>query len=409
MRPSVIGYRSSAIGFPHLSGCSFRGPMPPPRIQPLVAVLAALGCSQSIVAPGDLTLALETVSDQLVFPVDLTSPPGDSRLFVAEKAGRIRIIENGAVRPTPFLDISGQVGASGSEQGLLGLAFDPAYATNGRFVVNYTNLAGDTRISAFRVSADPNVAVAAGEELILGVDQPFANHNGGQLAFGPDGHLYIGLGDGGDRGDPLKNGQSLATLLGKLLRIDLRGGAPYAVPPDNPFAAQAAARGEIWSYGLRNPWRFSFDRVTGDLYIGDVGQDRFEEIDVSPASSGAGHGDNYGWDVMEGDECFEPSSGCDRQGLVLPAVVYDHGDGCSVTGGYVYRGSAIPALQGTYVYSDFCAGWVRSFRFSNGQVTDGREWPTLEAGNVTSFGQDAAGELYILTAAGTVYRIVEGP
>ncbi|MGH7630425.1 MAG: PQQ-dependent sugar dehydrogenase [Gemmatimonadales bacterium] len=381
--------------------------MPTQRIAPLLAVLAALGCSDSSATPGDLALALETVSDELVFPVDLTSPPGDPRLFVAEKGGRIRIIESGAVLPTPFLDLSDRV-STGGEQGLLGLAFDPDYATNGRFIVNYTDLAGDTRISAFRVSADADLADEASEVLILGVDQPFANHNGGQLTFGPDGYLYVGLGDGGDANDPQGNGQSLTTLLGKLLRIDVDGGVPYAIPPDNPFAATAAARAEIWSYGLRNPWRFSFDRLTGDLYIGDVGQREIEEIDVSPAASGAGRGVNYGWDVMEGRECFEPSSGCDQSGLVLPAAQYNHGDGCSVTGGYVYRGSAIPALQGTYFYSDFCSGWVRSFRYSNGEAAEEREWAALEAGNVTSFGQDAAGELYILAAGGTVYRIVEG-
>jgi hypothetical protein len=374
---------------------------------PVIAVLAAAACSDSVGTPSDLALALETVSDELVFPVYLTSPPGDPRLFVAEKGGRIRIIENGAVRPTPFLDLSSRV-STGSEQGLLGLAFDPDYATNARFVVNYTDLAGDTRISAFRVSGDPNVADGASEEVILAVDQPFENHNGGQLAFGPDGHLFIGLGDGGSSGDPQENGQSLTTLLGKLLRIDLDGGAPYAIPPDNPFAATAAARAEIWSYGLRNPWRFSFDRLTGDLYIGDVGQREIEEIDVSPAAAGAGRGANYGWDVMEGRECFEPASGCDQSGLVLPAAQYDHGDGCSVTGGYVYRGSAIPSLQGTYLYSDFCSGWIRSFRAAGGVATEEREWPALAAGSVTSFGQDDAGELYILTAAGTVYRIVEG-
>ncbi|MGH7518802.1 MAG: PQQ-dependent sugar dehydrogenase [Gemmatimonadales bacterium] len=381
--------------------------MPAPYRIAAVALLAGTACSDSTGAPGDFALALETVSNDLVFPVDLTSPPGDPRLFVAEKGGRIRIIESGAVLPTPFLDLSDRV-STGGEQGLLGLAFDPDYATNGRFVVNYTDPAGDTRISAFRASADPDIADEASEALILGVDQPFVNHNGGQLAFGPDGYLYIGLGDGGDAGDPLENAQSLTTLLGKLLRIDLDGGAPYAIPPDNPFSAVAAARSEIWSYGLRNPWRFSFDRVTGDLYIGDVGQNEIEEIDVSPAASGAGRGANYGWDVMEGRECFEPATGCDQSGLVLPAVQHDHGDGCSVTGGYVYRGSAIPALQGTYFYSDFCSGWIRSFRFAGGAATEQREWPALEAGNVTSFGQDDAGELYILTAGGTVYRIVEG-
>jgi glucose/arabinose dehydrogenase len=379
------------------------------RSQPIliaIAMVAVAGCSETTGTPGDLSLVLETVSNELVFPTDLTTAPGDPRLFVAEKGGRIRIIENGTVLPQPFLDISAQV-STGGEQGLFSLAFDPGYATNGRFVVHYTDPAGDTRVTAFRVSADRNVADAASEELILGVDQPFENHNGGQLAFGPDGHLYIGLGDGGSAGDPLENGQSLTTLLGKLLRIDIHNGTPYAIPADNPFVAVAAARSEIWSYGLRNPWRFSFDRITRDLYIGDVGQNDLEEIDVSPDADGGGRAANYGWDVMEGDECFEPASGCDRTGLESPAVTYSHDDGCAVTGGYVYRGSAIPALQGTYFYSDFCGGWVRSFRYADGEVTDEREWPALEAGNVSSFGQDGNGELYILTAGGTVYRIVE--
>ena len=376
------------------------------RSHPLaLLLLSACGDSPGAPAPG-VSLALEVVTGQLTFPVDLASPPGDGRLFVAEKGGRIRIVRDGALLPQPFLDLSARV-STGGEQGLLGLAFDPEYAANGRFVVNYTDPAGDTRIAAFAVSADPDVADPGSERLVLGVDQPFANHNGGQLAFGPDGFLYIGLGDGGDRGDPMENAQTLTTLLGKLLRIDLDAGVPYGIPPDNPFAAVAAARAEIWSYGLRNPWRFSFDRLTGDLYVGDVGQNELEEIDVSPASGGQGRGANYGWDIMEADTCFEPPSGCDPAGLVPPAVRYDHRDGCSVTGGYVYRGSAIPALEGTYFYSDFCAGWVRSFRFANGAAAEQREWPALEAGNVTSFGQDDRGELYILTSGGSVYRIVE--
>jgi glucose/arabinose dehydrogenase len=274
--------------------------------------------------------------------------------------------------------------------------------------VNYTDLDGDTHIAAFTVSAgDPNRADAASEALILRVDQPFENHNGGQVAFGPDGYLYIALGDGGGGGDPMMNGQSLMTLLGKLLRIDLNGTSPYGIPAGNPFPAVGAARPEIWSYGLRNPWRFSFDRLTGDLYVGDVGEGAQEEINVSLAADGAGRGANYGWNIMEGDSCFEPAGGCDRTGLTLPVLQYDHGEGCSVSGGYVYRGSAIPALQGTYFYSDFCSGWLRSFRLSSGAVTEEREWPALQAGNVSSFGQDAAGELYILTAGGSVYRIVE--
>jgi glucose/arabinose dehydrogenase len=371
-------------------------------------IAAACGGETGPLPPGgELSLARETVSDQLVFPVDLASPPGDSRLFVVEKAGRIRIIQNGTLLAPAFLDISPRVSSNG-ERGLLGLAFDPEYGTTGRFVVNYTDLDGDTHIAAFTVSAgDPNRADVTSEALILRVDQPFENHNGGQVAFGPDGYLYIALGDGGGGGDPMMNGQSLTTLLGKLLRIDVNGASPYGIPAGNPFPAAGAARPEIWSYGLRNPWRFSFDRLTGDLYVGDVGEGSEEEIDVSLAADGAGRGANYGWNIMEGDSCFEPAGGCDRTGLTLPVLRYDHGEGCSVSGGYVYRGSAIPALQGTYFYSDFCSGWVRSFRLSSGVVTEEREWPALQAGNVTSFGQDAAGELYILTAGGSVYRIVE--
>lgn len=378
------------------------------RVVPALLVAAACGDDTGPLPPGgEISLALETVSDQLTFPVDLASPPGDSRLFVVEKAGRIRIIENGTLLAPAFLDISAQV-SSNSERGLLGLAFDPDYETTGRFVVNYTDLAGDTHIAAFTVSSgDANRADPASEELILRVDQPFENHNGGQVAFGPDAYLYIALGDGGGSGDPMANGQSLTTLLGKLLRIDLNGGSPYGIPSGNPFSAVAAARSEIWSYGLRNPWRFTFDRLTGDLYIADVGQGEREEIDVGLAADGAGRGANYGWDIMEGDACFEPASGCDRTGLILPVLQYDHSEGCSVTGGHVYRGSAIPALQGTYFYSDFCSGWVRSFRLSSGAVAEEREWPALQAGNVTSFGQDDAGELYILTSGGSVYRIVE--
>jgi glucose/arabinose dehydrogenase len=378
-----------------------------PHLVPTLLLLGSCGSEVGPSPPAEgLLLALQPVSDQLAFPVDLTSPPGDARLFVVEKQGRIRIIRDGSLLPQAFLDITSQV-SSGGEQGLLGLAFHPDYAVNGRFVVNYTDLSGDTHIAEFTVSADPDQANPATERLVLGVDQPFANHNGGQVAFGPDGYLYVALGDGGGGGDPLENAQSLTTLLGKLLRIDLDAGFPYGIPPDNPFAATAAARAEIWSYGLRNPWRFSFDRTTGDLYLGDVGQNEFEEIDVSTAAEGSGRGANFGWDILEGDICFESPSGCDRSGLLPPAVQYDHDDGCSVTGGYVYRGSAIPALQGTYFYSDFCSGWVRSFRFENGTATDEREWPALAAGSVTSFGQDDAGELYVLTSAGSVYRIVE--
>jgi hypothetical protein len=243
---------------------------------------------------------------------------------------------------------------------------------------------------------------------VLAVDQPFSNHNGGLIAFGPDGYLYVGLGDGGSGGDPLGNGQRLTTLLGKLLRIDVADSRrPYAVPPDNPFVGQGGGvKGEIWAYGLRNPWRFSFDRITGDLYIGDVGQGAWEEIDVATAASGRGRGVNYGWNVMEGAHCYNAST-CDQTGLALPVIEYDHGDGCSVTGGHVYRGAAAPELAGHYFYADYCDGWIRSFRYSGGAATDRRDWTgTYDAGGpISSFGEDGVGDMYVVMHGGRVFRI----
>ncbi len=347
---------------------------------------------------------LREIADGLDFPVHLASPPGDERLFVVEKVGTIRVVREGQVLDEPFLDIRDLV-SDGSEQGLLSVAFHPAFATNGRFFVNYTDRAGDTQVVEYRVSADPDRADPAPVRTILGLDQPFANHNGGLLVFGPDGMLYVGLGDGGSAGDPQGNGQNTGTLLGSLLRIDVDGGAPYAIPPDNPFVGQAGARGEIWAYGLRNPWRYSFDRGTGDLYIADVGQNDLEEVNAEP---GDGGGLNYGWNVMEGTECFR-SDDCDPSGLTLPVLEYDHGDGCSITGGFVYRGAAIPDLAGLYLFSDFCSGFVRSFRMAGGEAVEERRWPELEPnGSVTSFGEDADGELYILTREGSVFQIVAG-
>ena len=350
---------------------------------------------------GPEPVGLEVVVTGLDFPLHLTAPAGDPRLFIVEKGGTVRIVEDGTLLPTPFLDLTGQV-STGSEQGLLGLAFHPAYAVNGRVIVHYTDLAGDTRVSQFRVSADPAVLDPASETLILAADQPFPNHNGGQVLFGPDGHLYVTLGDGGSAGDPGGRGQSRAELLGSILRIEPLEAGGYAVPADNPFAGVAGLRPEIWSYGLRNPWRVDFDPATGDLYVADVGQGRWEEVSVSPAG---GRGANYGWSIMEGPDCT--AGGCDETGLERPVVWYDHSEGCSITGGFVYRGTAIPALQGHYFYSDFCAGWVRSFRLEDGAAVDEYEWPTLAPrGSVPSFGRDAVGELYVLGAAGAVYRVV---
>jgi glucose/arabinose dehydrogenase len=321
-----------------------------------------------------------------------------------EKGGAILVIKDGVLQDRPFLDLSGRV-SSRAEQGLLGLAFPPDYASSGRFVVHYTDLSGDTRVSSFRVSGDRDQADPASESIVLAVNQPGPSHNGGQILFGPDGLLYIGLGDGGSRdGMDRGRGQSLGDLFGSVLRIDVSAGSGYTVPADNPFVATPGARPEVWSYGLRNPWRFSFDRATGDLYLADVGDHQWEEVETATAAEGAGHGLNYGWSLMEGRECRQP--GCDQTGLTPPTLEYDHSEGCAV-GGYVYRGSAIPALQGRYFYADFCQGWVRSFRLVAGAAAEETDWPTLSpGGTVTSFGEDAVGELYLLTGEGGVFRIV---
>jgi glucose/arabinose dehydrogenase len=356
---------------------------------------------------GTVPVALQEVASGLNFPVYLTAPPGDSaRLFILEKGGAVRIVKGDTLEPTPFLDLTGKV-STGSEQGLLGLAFDPAYATNGRFIVHYTDTNGNTTISMFQVATDsPDRADPASERILLAVEQPFANHNGGQILFGPDGMLYVGLGDGGSEGDPGGRGQGLTDLLGDILRLDVRSGTGYAIPADNPFVGRTDARPELWSVGLRNPWRFSFDAVTGDLYIADVGQDAWEEVDVVTTAQGAGRGANFGWNITEGRHCTTDPS-CDLSRFTLPLTEYSHQDGCSVTGGFVYRGAAIPALQGHYFYSDYCSGWVRSFRLQDGVVADEQQWPTLApGGNVPSFGQDAAGELYIMNVEGRVFRIV---
>ena len=374
----------------------------------LLCLLALAGCrNDGGPGPGNAAIRLQEVASGLDFPVFLTAPPGDNaRLFIVEKTGKIRIVKNGSLLPAPFLDLSGKV-SGGGEQGLLGLAFHPDYAGNGRFVVNYTNQGGDTRVAVYHVSADPDVADPASEQVILAVDQPFSNHNGGMVVFGPDGKLYIGMGDGGSGGDPQGNGQNRAALLGKLLRLEVSGAGAASVPADNPFVGQAGMRPEIWSYGMRNPWRFSFDRVSHDLYIGDVGQNAHEEIDVSTQSTGFGKGLNFGWNQMEGAACYSPGNGCDRSGLVLPVVDYSHSQGCSVTGGYVYRGSAVPALAGLYFYADYCEGWVKSFRLSGGSASEQTDWSALRpGGQITSFGEDARGELYLMTSGGKVLRIV---
>ena len=348
--------------------------------------------------------SLRQIVSGLDRPVYLTQPAdGTNRLFIVQQIGVISILQNGQLLPNPFLDLRDRVNSQGNEQGLLGLAFHPQYRQNGRFFVDYTDANGTANIVRFTVSAsDPNRADLASATTILTIEHPsFQNHNGGDLVFGPDGYLYFGIGDGGSQGDPNNHGQALNTLLAKLLRIDVNVD-PYGIPPDNPFRNQPGARPEIWAYGLRNPWRFSFDRVTGDLYIGDVGQNLYEEVDFQPAGSHGGQ--NYGWSYMEG---LHPYKGAPPAGVTLtpPVAEYSHAEGgCAIVGGYVYRGTQVPQLSGLYVFSDNCsgiiwgltrtaAGWQKSVLFRSGLA-------------VSSFGEDQAGELYVLDLSGAVYQWV---
>jgi glucose/arabinose dehydrogenase len=326
---------------------------------------------------------------------------GSGRVFVLEQDGRIQIMQDGAPLEQPFLDIVELVGSESNEQGLLGLAFHPDYEQNGRFFINYTDTAGDTVIARYQVSSDPNVADPNSEVVLMAFDQPYPNHNGGHLAFGPDGYLYIGSGDGGSQGDPERNGQSLETYLGKILRLDVNAAEPYAIPVENPFG-RGGGLGEIWAYGLRNPWRFSFDRATGDMYVADVGQGQIEEISWLPG--GIAGGANFGWNLYEGTRLYEGNG--DPTGLTMPVAEYRHDEtgGCSVTGGYVYRGAMLPAWVGVYVYGDFCSGEIWGLV----QHSDG-SWENQPLFNtsffITSFGEDEAGELYLVDRNGGVYQL----
>jgi uncharacterized protein (TIGR03437 family) len=378
----------------------------------IVLILAtALGPMAALRAQGLLDNArFELFAQDLDRPVSIThAGDGSGRLFIVEQGGTIRVHDGQRLLAAPFLDISNRATDSGSERGLLGLAFHPDYAQNGLFYVNYTDAAGDTVIARYQVSSAANVANPASEAVLLRQDQPFSNHNAGELQFGPDGYLYFGLGDGGDGGDPGNRAQNLSLLLGKMLRIDVNSGSPYAIPPTNPFASQpgtvgqAAARREIWAYGLRNPWRFSFDRQTGDMFIGDVGQNRMEEIDFQPASSRGG--ENYGWRRMEGTLCFNPANNCNDGSLTLPILTYPTGANCSITGGYRYRGVQYPQWNGVYFYGDYCSGLIRAAQQagSNWMVADTRE----TGFDISTFGEDEAGELYVADhGGGAVYRIV---
>ena len=395
-------------------GCQETAPTTAP-IDPIPSRTAALAPTPTTGAAA--LPALRPLNAEPAFPdlefrglTNLVQPPdGDDRLFVTERPGRVLAFANDpeVSEVDVVLDLRDQVNNSGSEEGLLGLAFDPGFSDNGYLYVYYS--ASDPRrsvVSRFIMDRDQDRAGYGGAEpqselVLLEVEQPYPNHNGGQLAFGPDSYLYIGLGDGGSGGDPQGNGQDLTTLLGSILRIDVSNAStaePYRVPEDNPFWDDETARGEIWAYGLRNPWRFSFDEATGDLWTGDVGQNRFEEIDLVV------RGGNYGWNVLEGTHCFSPKAECDPAGTAFPVLEYPIDGGCSVIGGYVYRAAAIPSLAGAYVYGDFCSGKVSALRYEEQAVTDNRE--IADTGHrITSFGVDRAGNLYVLTQRSGVFRL----
>jgi glucose/arabinose dehydrogenase len=369
------------------------------------AALALIGVLSAATPALSQTISLQAVRTGLANPIGIThAGDGSGRLFVNLQRGRIVILKGTQLVATPFLDISSKVSCC-DERGLLGVAFHPQYKTNGWFFVSYTDTGGDTKIERYSVSAgNPDVADANSGVMILSEQQPFANHNGGQIHFGKDGFLYIGLGDGGDGGDPGNRAQSLSTRLGKMLRINVNGTLPYTIPSNNPF--RGGPRPEIWAYGLRNPWSFSFDRQTGDLYIGDVGQSAREEIDFQPAASAGGQ--NYGWRRMEGKSCFNPASNCNDGTLTLPILDYPHGTGdCSVTGGRVYRGARAASLVGTYFYGDLCSGKIW------GAKRSGSTWTTKVLQDtpyvISAFGEDESGEVYVAHIGGgtdgAIYRI----
>ncbi len=371
----------------------------------LIVLLGTVSSSQALTPLSDLGIEIELVANNINSPIAITHAGDKSgRLFITTQGGQILIFDGNQSLPQPFLDISSQI-TSGFERGLFSVAFHPNYSSNGFFYVDYTDSNGNTVVSRFSVSSNPQLADSSSESILLTIDQPFSNHNGGQLQFGNDGFLYISTGDGGSSNDPNNRGQDLGDLLGKILRIDVDSGSPFAIPSSNPFVGTAGAREEIWAYGLRNPWRFSFDRETHDMFIGDVGQGDIEEIDFQSASSSGG--ENYGWRLMEGSNCFNPSSNCNDGSLVLPVLEYNHDGGdCSVTGGYRYRGKRYPKMNGVYFYGDFCTGIIRGATLNSTNTWDTRD--LLDSSiSISAFGEDENGELYVadVQSNGAIYRI----
>lgn len=427
----VTGWLWASLVVLFVAGCASGGPLAVPRsadtalestftpttsAESAPVVLPTVTPTPEMVAfdPSGVTVTAQPVVDGLTAPLFVThAGDGSGRLFIVEKGGAIRILADGELIDEPFLNISDRVNSSGNEQGLLGLAFPPGYEELGYFFVNYTDSTNATQISRFAVDdSDPNRADPLSEFSVLRIEQPARNHNGGMLAFGPDGYLWIGTGDGGGGNDVYGNGQNPATLLGKMLRIDVTSdpGQAYLIPPDNPWVDATwkgqDVRDEIWAIGLRNPWRYSFDRQTGDLWIGDVGQNLYEEIHMTPAGSLGGL--NYGWPLMEGFDC-RVAEGCDPNELVYPVVDYGRPGHCSVTGGYVYRGAQFPALAGVYLYGDYCSGVIWGTWYD-----ETGNWATAEllASGITlsSFGEDEAGELYTTDLrTGTVAQIMAAP
>jgi glucose/arabinose dehydrogenase len=382
------------------------------RALSLLGVLGIGACSSVSFVTDDatdgsaLSVRLEVVASGLESPVSLTAPIADPRLFVVEQRGRIRVIRGGSLLATPFLDITDRVRFEG-DQGLLGLAFDPDFRANGRFFVSYTGLDGATRVESYLDIDRSDRADASSSKLFLEIEQPFPDHNGGPIAFGPDNLLYVALGDGGGSADPEGQGQDPSTLLGSILRLEVLDQIepPYRIPTDNPFVGDPSGRPEIWHFGLRAPQNISFDPDQGVLYVTDRGQSRWEEINAMPLDLG---GENLGWSVLEGSECFGGVS-CQAEGFRLPVAVYSHDDGCSITGGYVYGGRAAPSLLGRYVYADRCVGWLRAFTLgADGVARDPVELDIEPPGMITAFGLDAQGEMYLATEGGRILKFVSG-